>query len=142
MVHPQTEEEVIEAVTSASKMGASIKTVGAGHSFSAIPLSEGVMLQLDALKSVLSVADRGDGKPGADVTVQAGIRVYELNNALLAKQLALPNTGAIAQQSIAGATQTSTHGTGKHLGSMATTIVGMRLVLANGTVLDVSEKAD
>ena len=46
--------------------------------------------------------------------------------------------GAIAEQSVAGATQTSTHGTGRDLGSMSTQIVGLTFVLANGTVVNAS----
>ena len=40
-----------------------------------------------------------------NVTVQSGIRVHDLNTKLLAKGYALENTGAIAMQSVAGATQ-------------------------------------
>ena len=69
------------------------------------------------------------------VTVQSGIRIYELNSALLKHGYALENTGAIARQSVAGATQTGTHGTGKNLGSMSTQILQFKLLLANGTVV-------
>lgn len=49
--------------------------------------------------------------------------------------------GATAQQSLAGATATGTHGTGRLLGSMSTQIVGLRLVLANGTIVTVSNQS-
>ena len=73
---------------------------------------------------------------GREVTVQAGIRLHDLNSQLENLGLALVNMGATCQQSIAGATQTGTHGTGRLLGSMSTQIIGMRLLLANGTFVD------
>ncbi|KAA0147261.1 hypothetical protein FNF29_07522 [Cafeteria roenbergensis] len=147
---PTTEAQVADLVRAASAAGHRIKTVGAGHSFSGITLTDGLMLQLDALDAPLSVTPLDPSAPwtpgspskpasgSAAVEVQAGMRVHVLNSFLASKGLALENTGAIALQSVAGATSTSTHGTGRNLGSMATSILGLRLVLANGTVLDAS----
>jgi len=146
-VQPSSESEVVDIINKARSKGQAIKVVGAGHSFSGITLTSGVMLQLDNMRDPISV--RGGpgwvaGSPSrpasgsATAEVQAGMRVHELNSFLAGKGLALENTGAIAIQSIAGATSTSTHGTGRDIGSMATGIVGLRLVLANGTVMDAS----
>jgi L-gulono-1,4-lactone dehydrogenase len=146
---PSTEAEVARIVTTAASKGNHVRLVGAGHSFSPICLTNGVMIQLDGMQQPLSVKPFNPSRPwtpgnasvpasgDALVTVQAGMRVYQLNAYLESKGLALPNTGAIAQQSVAGATATSTHGTGRDLGSMATAIAGMRLILANGSSLDV-----
>ena len=41
-------------------------------------------------------------------------------------------------QSVAGATQTGTHGTGRDLGSMSSQLVGLTLLLANGTMVNAS----
>jgi L-gulonolactone oxidase len=46
--------------------------------------------------------------------------------------------GDIDQQSISGATQTGTHGTGLRFGNLSTQIAAMRLVTADGSVLDLS----
>lgn len=56
------------------------------------------------------------------VTVGAGIRLYDLNERLESLGLSLENMGATAEQSLAGATATGTHGTGSHLGSMSTQV--------------------
>jgi len=74
--------------------------------------------------------------------VQAGIRLHDLNHQLEKLGLSLENLGAACEQSIAGATATGTHGTGRVLGNMATKIEGMRLVLANGTVIEASKKVN
>jgi len=54
---------------------------------------------------------------------------------------ALANAGAIAEQSLAGATATSTHGTGRKLGSMSTQLYSVTLVLANASVVEASSQA-
>jgi L-gulonolactone oxidase len=105
--------------------------VGAGHSFTDTACTNGVMLSLDDHASVLDV-DRATGR----VTVEAGIRLHALNRALDALELALPNLGDIDKQSIAGAISTSTHGTGARFQSIAAAVVGFRLVLADGSVLE------
>jgi L-gulonolactone oxidase len=50
--------------------------------------------------------------------------------------------GDIDQQSISGATQTATHGTGLRFGNLSSQVVGMRLVTADGSVLDLSAERD
>ena len=108
---PQSEEEVVSIVRASQKRP--LKVVGAGHSFSSIALcsSNSDIISLDRMSSVVK-AD------GVFVTVQAGIRLYELNAALEKMNLSLENTGATCEQSLAGATATGTHGTGRLLGSM------------------------
>lgn len=126
-----SEAEIVAIVTKAAANKTPVKVFGSGHSFSPIALTGGVMLSLDNMQAVLSHTD-------SEVVVQAGIRVYQLNAYLEQQGLALVNMGAIAQQSIAGATSTSTHGTGRLLGSMSTQITALRLVLWNGTIITTS----
>jgi L-gulono-1,4-lactone dehydrogenase len=45
-------------------------------------------------------------------------------------------------QSVAGATATATHGTGARFGNLASTIVGLRLVTGDGSVVDVDGERD
>src|SRR5205823_7053870 len=46
--------------------------------------------------------------------------------------------GDIAYQSIAGATSTATHGTGTAFGNISSRIVGLRLVTADGSIVECS----
>ena len=110
-----------------------LRVVGAGHSFTPIALTTGRMISLDAMGAVLSV----DAETH-HVVVQGGIRLRDLNHELELRGLSIPNMGATCEQSVAGATATGTHGTGTALGSMSTQIAGLRLVAANGTVLEAS----
>ncbi|HEX9969514.1 MAG TPA: D-arabinono-1,4-lactone oxidase, partial [Acidimicrobiales bacterium] len=87
--------------------------------------------------SMLSL-DRGTGR----VTVQAGMTIAALNKALAAAGLALPNLGDIAYQTISGAISTATHGTGIRFGGIATQVVGLEVVTADGSVVHCSPEVE
>ncbi|MEZ5166595.1 MAG: FAD-binding protein [Acidimicrobiales bacterium] len=124
---PRTVDEVAAVVQRAAASGLRVKVVGAGHSFTAAACTDGILLSLDHLSAVESI-DREQRQ----VTVQAGIRLKDLNAALDGVGLAMPNLGDIAYQSVAGAIATATHGTGATLGNLATTVIGMELVTGSG----------
>jgi FAD-linked oxidoreductase len=130
---PRFTDEVAAIVRAAASAGEKVKVIGGGHSFTDAAMTDGHLLSLDAMNQVLSV-------DGNDVTVQAGIRLRDLNQGLFVRGLALPNLGDIDRQSIAGAISTATHGTGIGLGNLATTIVGLEMVIGDGTVLRADEK--
>ncbi len=133
---PETTAQVASLVEDARRLGPEgrVKVIGAGHSFTPIAMTKGTLLNLGAMDKVLEV-DRGSGR----VTVQAGIRLRELNDRLAALGLALHNLGDINVQSLAGAISTATHGTGVHLGNIATAVVGLELVTGTGEVIRCSE---
>src|SRR3712207_9356140 len=56
--------------------------------------------------------------------------------------LALENQGDIDAQAVAGALATATHGTGVRFGNLSTRVVGMRLVTASGSVVELTEASD
>lgn len=128
-------DDVVAVVREAAEAGRRVKAIGGGHSFTDAAMTDGHLIGLDAMRRVVAV-------DGYDVTVQAGIRLAELNQQLAERGLALPNLGDIDRQSIAGATSTATHGTGASLGNLATTIVGMQLVTGDGTVVRCDEHTD
>jgi L-gulono-1,4-lactone dehydrogenase len=132
---PRFADEVASIVRTAAAAGERVKVIGGGHSFTDAAMTDGHLLSLDAMSRILAVH-------GTDVTVQAGIRLRDLNQQLFERGLALPNLGDIDVQSIAGATSTATHGTGTGFGNLATTIVGMELVTGDGTIVRVDERTD
>ncbi|AEE44743.1 D-arabinono-1,4-lactone oxidase [Cellulomonas fimi] len=136
VAHPRDLGELVAAVQSAGRAGLRVRAVGGGHSFTPAAVTDGVQLRLDALDTLERVAPRPDGT--AHVTVGAGIRLHALNAALAAHGLAMRNLGDIDKQSIAGAISTGTHGTGARLGGLATQVVGARVVLADGSVVETS----
>jgi L-gulonolactone oxidase len=132
--HPASEDEIAAIVRAAAAAGERVKAVGAGHSFTAIALTDGHLLSLEKYGRML-----GHDADKHTVAVQSGIRLADLNIELHKLGLAMPNLGDIAYQSIAGATSTATHGTGAKLGGLATQIAGMRIVAGDGSVIECSE---
>ncbi|WP_028649314.1 D-arabinono-1,4-lactone oxidase [Nocardiopsis sp. CNT312] len=134
---PTETAEVAASVRSAAEEGLRVRMVGAGHSFTDIAVTDGLMLSPSGLTALRSV-DPGAGT----VTVEAGLPLCDLNDRLAERGLALANMGDIAVQTVAGAVQTGTHGTGRDSGGLAGQVVGMELVLADGSVVECSAERE
>ena len=134
---PATVDELQQVIGRAAEQGSRVKPIGAGHSFTAIGRTDGIQLRLDKLSGILR-ADRDTGL----VTVLAGTRLHELNEALWHLGLSMTNLGDIDVQSIAGAISTGTHGTGATFGGIATQVRALQLVLADGTLRDVDAERE
>lgn len=127
---PTSEAEVVAAVQRAAVEQLTIKCVGAAHSWSDAAMTDGVLLSLDAMQGFLELDEaRGLAR------VQAGIRLHQLNEALAERGFALPILGSMAEQSLAGATATGTHGSSLVHGNLSSLIRGMRLVTGRGDVV-------
>ncbi|HYM53844.1 MAG TPA: D-arabinono-1,4-lactone oxidase [Solirubrobacteraceae bacterium] len=134
---PASIEELSEAIGRAASEGRRVRVAGAGHSFSDIALTDGLMLRLDRLAGVLDV-----DPPSGLARVQAGITIRELGPRLADHGLALENLGDVDAQSIAGAISTATHGTGARLGNLSSQVSELTLVLADGSTLVCSPERD
>jgi FAD-linked oxidoreductase len=130
---PRSAAEVADEVVKAGTDGLSIRMAGTGHSFTPTVRTDGVLLRPEGLTAIRSI----DADAGL-VTVEAGCPLRVLNENLLAHGLSLTNMGDIQVQTVAGATQTGTHGTGKVSGGMAAQIAALELVLADGSVVSCS----
>ena len=131
--HPRDVADLSQIAKAAAAAGSTVKVVGAGHSFTDIACTTGTQLVLDRYASMVS-AD----VPSGLVTVQAGMTLGALNEALDALGLALANLGDIDYQTISGALSTGTHGTGGKLGALSTFIEAMEVVTGDGSVLTCS----
>ena len=133
MLTPRSVYEVADAVRQAGEQGLTVRMVGAGHSFTPAAVTDGILLAPGGLTRLRSVDERA-----GLVTVEAGVRLRDLNEALLARGLALANLGDIQEQTVAGAIQTGTHGTGRDTGGIAAQVAGLELVLADGSTVTCS----
>jgi FAD-linked oxidoreductase len=131
--HPGDEDEIVAAVKQAAAHGITVKAAGTGHSFTGAAVTDGRLLLLDRYTGVLDVDTER-----YRATVQAGITLQALNEALEERGLAMANLGDIAYQTVAGATSTATHGTGVTLPGLAAQIVAMRIVTGDGSVVSCS----
>ena len=134
---PASVAAVQQAVTTANGACSRIKPIGAGHSFTAIGVTDGVQLRPEGLTGIVST-DRSTGL----VTALAGTRLHDLNAALWDQGLSMTNLGDIDVQTIAGAISTGTHGTGAKLGGIATQVRGVQLVTADGQLREVDAASD
>ena len=134
---PSSVGEIAEVVASAADRGVKVRVVGAGHSFTDLAVTDGILISLRSHRRILRVERVSEGE--VHVTVQAGMSLARLNASLAGLGLALPNLGDIDRQTVAGAISTGTHGTGASLGALPTFVVGFEIVTADGSVLAASE---
>jgi FAD-linked oxidoreductase len=134
VARPTSVDEVVAVVQTAAERGLAVKAVGAGHSFTDIAATPGVLIDLTNLRGLLGV-DAARGR----VRLAAGTHLWELPELLKPHGLALQNMGDIDRQTIAGATSTGTHGTGLSFGGLAAQLTAVTLVTGTGEVLRVDE---
>jgi FAD-linked oxidoreductase len=134
-ISPASPEEVLAAVESARRDRSRVKMVGTGHSFTAISAPEDVMLRPDRLRGIVDV-----DRDAMTVTAYAGTQLKVLNAELERLGLSLHNMGDIAEQTLAGAVSTGTHGTGGVTAGLAAQLAGFRIVTGTGEVVDASRR--
>jgi len=131
---PRSEDELSSAVRAATSQGLNVRCAGSGHSFTPVVETSGLLLSLREHSGIVSVDETRKR-----VTVKAGTTINALGKQLKALGLSMVNQGDIDSQAVAGAFTTGTHGTGARLGNLASSIVGMRLVQPDGSVVVADE---
>jgi alditol oxidase len=126
---PETIEQVRGIVAGCKKL----RTLGTRHSFNGIADSDHDLISLGRLDRVLQL----DGARGR-VTVEGGVRYGQLGEYLHQHDYALSNLASLPHISIAGACATGTHGSGARNGNLATAVVAMEIVTADGNVVEFS----
>ncbi|GAA2816163.1 D-arabinono-1,4-lactone oxidase [Streptomyces showdoensis] len=132
-VSPASAEELADAVRRAAEDGLRVKTVGTGHSFTSIAATDGVLVRPHLLTGIRRI-----DREAMTVTVESGTPLKRLNVALAREGLSLTNMGDIMEQTVAGATSTGTHGTGRDSASIAAQIRALELVTADGRLMTCS----
>jgi alditol oxidase len=108
-----------------------IRVLGAGHSFNDLADSRGIQVSLAGLPPEVCV-----DSVGRQARVAAGLSYAELAGRLDRAGFALRNLASLPHISIAGATATATHGSGAANQNLAAAVSGLRLVTADGDVVD------
>ena len=137
LAKPASADEVAKLVCLGVAERKKVRAVGAGHSFSPLCPTEGIMIDLSNFNSITQV-----NQDLMQVTVGAGIRLFDLNERLDSLGLALPNLGDIDCQTLAGAISTGTHGTGLGYHSISEAVIGLKIVTGDGGVLECSAGID
>jgi FAD/FMN-containing dehydrogenase len=131
---PRDEEEVAGLVRAAAGRGARVRVSAATHSFTPIVETDGLLLDLAAMRGVVGT-EAGRKRARA----LPGTLIRDFYEPLWDAGLALRNQGDIDTQQIAGAVSTATHGSGTRYTSLAGVVRGMRLVTAGGEVRTIGE---
>lgn len=132
-LNPRDEAELAAQMRAAP----GIRVTGASHSFSALCATDETLFSLDQLSGLIS-----HDPQTLQATVWAGTRLRDIGRPLWDIGQGLSNQGDVNPQSIGGACGTSTHGTGPTLGSFSSTVRGVRLVTAEGEIIDADPEHD
>lgn len=132
VVTPASEAELLDVLRVAAAERRPVRAAGAGHSFSPLVETSGVVIEQSGLTGLV-VVDR----ERKTFRVGGGTRIADLGASLWENGLGLANQGDIDTQTIAGAVATGTHGSGLTLGSISSTLVGARLATPAGEVVEV-----
>jgi FAD-linked oxidoreductase len=111
-----------------------IRAVGAGHSFSELVPTEDTLLSIRRLAGLKSI-----DATNSTATIYAGSTLREIGPMLNAQNQALVNMPDIDQQTLSGSICTSTHGTGRELGSLSHYVEALDIVTASGDLLHCSQ---
>jgi FAD/FMN-containing dehydrogenase len=128
---PASEDEVCELVAEATREGRRVRVAGAGHSFTPVVATDGLLLDLTQLPRIRSLDPER-----RRVVVGPATTIGEFGEPLWAEALALANQGDIIAQQIAGAVSTATHGSGLEFGSFSSSVRRARIVTASGDVVE------
>ncbi|HEY0813671.1 MAG TPA: D-arabinono-1,4-lactone oxidase [Pseudonocardia sp.] len=134
LIQPENEVDVVDALKLANRQNLPVRVLGAGHSFSPLCVTDGVLI----------TPARMTGVTATDATtrravVLPGTRIRDLGDPLWAAGLCLNNQGDIDTQQIVGAISTATHGSGKKLKSFAGAPVRFRVVLPSGEPIEITD---
>ena len=134
LTYPETETAIQELLASASDR---VRVVGSGHSFTGLATTEGTLVDVSSLSGLLSF-DTGSGR----ARFGAGTRLFDMAYELDKLGRAIPNLPDIDVQTMAGSFSTGTHGTGNSLPALHDSIHGFRIVLADGSIKDVTAETE
>lgn len=131
--YPKTLEEVQELV----KKQAQSKALGTKHCFNTIADSKYNLISTKEMNKVISL-----DAAAKTVTVEAGIKYGELAPYLHEKGFALHNLASLPHISVGGSITTATHGSGVGNGNLASAVSALEIVIADGSVIQLSKAKD
>jgi alditol oxidase len=122
---PASIEEVQGLVTTVPKL----RALGSRHSFNDLADTTGDLISLARMRRVFELDPEA-----RRVTIDGAVRYGELAGPLDAAGFALRNLASLPHISVAGACATSTHGSGDRNGSLATAVLAIEVVTADGEI--------
>ncbi|KRC47226.1 FAD-binding protein [Leifsonia sp. Root227] len=127
IAHPRSVDELRELVLGAG----SVRALGSRHSFNDLADDDRLLVSTAGLPSAIRIDEAA-----SQVTVGGGVRYGDLARELQSVGWALHNLASLPHISIAGAIATATHGSGDRNGNLATAVSGLRILRADGELVD------
>lgn len=131
--YPQTVEQVQQLVKNNNRL----KALGTRHCFNAIADDQHNLIAMTKMDKVLNL-----DVDALTVTIEAGIKYGDLAPYLHNSGFALHNLASLPHISVAGSCATATHGSGIKNGNLATAVTGLEMVIADGSVVQLSKTTD
>jgi alditol oxidase len=132
--HEPTSIDQISAIVRRAEL---VRPLGSRHSFSGLADTLGEHVSLARLGLPISI-----DREALTVEVDGGRRYGEVCQALDEAGSALANLASLPHISIAGACATATHGSGVGNGSLASSVLSLELVRADGEVVTIDRSRD
>ena len=143
------EKDIVEIINFANANELGIRAMGSLFSWPDIITprerneKSGIVLDMKNYNEMVKVLVLPENEKQSDgtvalVSVQAGMKVWQLCNLLESLGYALPVLGNVTGQSVGGVISTGTHGKNKRFGTLSSIVQSMRLVLANGSIKNIA----
>ena len=127
---PASLEELQSLIAASEK----VRARGSAHCFNDIADTSATSVSLANMSAEIAI-----DKESRTVRVPAGLKYGELAVALNERGWAIHNMASLPHISVAGAVATATHGSGVGNGNLATAVVGLEIVLPDGSLKRVSK---
>ena len=134
VARPTTIEQCRETLAYCRRNGMTICARGAGRGYGDLALNDGqALLDMSAMNRIIAFDEEA-----AQITVQAGIRIIDIYQAVHHRLFTLPASPTESHSSVAGAICANVNGKEAwRNGSFAQQVVRLKLLLANGEVLTI-----
>jgi decaprenylphospho-beta-D-ribofuranose 2-oxidase len=134
VARPTTIEQCRETLAYCRRNGMTICARGAGRGYGDLALNDGqALLDMSAMNRIIEFDEEA-----AQITVQAGIRIIDIYQAVHHRLFTLPASPTESHSSVAGAICANVNGKEAwRNGSFAQQVVRLKLLLANGEVLTI-----
>ncbi|RQG97088.1 D-arabinono-1,4-lactone oxidase [Natrarchaeobius chitinivorans] len=137
VVKPERESELQSVVRHCAETGETVRVAGAGHSWTPVVETDGVVVSLENMTGVVSHDSEAN-----EATIRGGTTLGEAGIELHERNLAMENLGDVTMQTVAGACGTGTHGTGAGFENLAGSLVGGRMVTGTGEIREFDAEDD
>ena len=130
---PRSVDELRELIAGAR----SVRALGSRHSYNDLADTGDLLVSRAGLPGGVRI-----DAEARTATVGGGVRYGDLARELEAAGWALHNLASLPHISVAGAIATSTHGSGDRNGTLATAVAGLRILRADGEVVELRRGDD